>query len=106
VPFPINTTNLRDYAFNPAVDSLNGRFAELTRMGDFRAYPTAGGTLSGSDPAYADNQLFSRSVWNTKWILFIPAASLGSDPTAAMQRFMDTVDDVQLKLTTFSSSGM
>ena len=106
VPFPINTTHLRDYAFNPAVDSLNGRFAELTRMGDFRAYPTSGGTLSGSDPAYADNQLFSRSVWNTKWILFIPAASLGSDQQAAMQRFMDTVDDVQLKLTTFSSSGM
>jgi hypothetical protein len=106
VPFPINTTHLRDYAFNPAVDSLNGRFAELTRQGDFRAYPTAGGALSGSDPAYADNQLFSRSVWNTKWILFIPAASLGSDPKAAMQRFMDTVDDVQLKLTTFSSSGM
>ncbi|MEY4245551.1 MAG: hypothetical protein RLZZ245_3136, partial [Verrucomicrobiota bacterium] len=106
VPFPINTTNLRDYAFNPAVDSLNGRFAELTRLGDFRAYPTSGGTLSGSDPAYADSQLFSRSVWNTKWILFIPAASLGSDPKAAMQRFIDTVDDVQLKLTTFSSSGM
>ena len=106
VPFPINTTHLRDYAFNPAVDSLNGRFAELTRMGDFRAYPTAGGALSGSDPAYADNQLFSRSVWNTKWILFIPAASLGSDQQAAMQRFMDTVNDVQLKLTTFSSSGM
>ena len=106
VPFPINTTHLRDYAFNPAVDSLNGGFAELTRMGDFRAYPTAGGALSGSDPAYADPQLFSRSVWNTKWILFIPAASLGSDPKAAMQRFMDTVNDVQLKLTTFSSSGM
>jgi hypothetical protein len=106
VPFPINTTHLRDYAFNPAVDSLNGRFAELTRQGDFRAYPTAGGTPTGSDPAYADSQLFSRSVWNTRWILFIPAASLGSDPKAAMQRFMDTVDDVQLKLTTFSSSGM
>lgn len=106
VPFPVNTTNLRDYAFNPAVDSLNGRFAELTRLGDFRAYPTSGGTLSGGDPAYADNQLFSRSVWNTKWILFIPAASLGSDPKAAMQRFIDTVDDVQLKLTTFSSYGM
>jgi len=106
VPFPINTTHLRDYAFNPAVDSLNGRFAELTRQGDFRAYPTAGGTPTGSDPAYADSQLFSRSVWNTRWILFIPAASLGSDPKDAMQRFMDTVDDVQIKLTTFSSSGM
>lgn len=106
VPFPINTTHLRDYAFNPAVDSLNGSFADLIRQGDFRAYPTAGGALSGSDPAYTDTQLFSRSVWNTRWILFIPAASLGSDPKAAMQRFMDTVDDVQLQLTTFSSSGM
>jgi hypothetical protein len=106
VPFPINTTHLRDYAFNPAVESLNGSFAELVRQGDFRAYPSAGGALSGSDPAYTDSQLFSRSVWNTRWILFIPAASLGSDPKAAMQRFMDTVDDVQLQLTTFSSSGM
>jgi hypothetical protein len=106
VPFPINTTHLRDYAFNPAVDSLNGSFAELVRQGDFRAYPTAGGALSGSDPAYTDTQLFSRSVWNTKWILFIPAASLGSDPQAAMLRFIDTVDDIQLQLTTFSSSGM
>jgi hypothetical protein len=106
VPFPINTTHLRDYAFNPAVESLNGSFAELVRQGDFRAYPTAGGALSGSDPAYTDTQLFSRSVWNTKWILFIPAASLGSEPKAAMKRFMDTVDDVQLQLTTFSSSGM
>ena len=106
VPFPINTTHLRDYAFNPAVDSLNGSFAELVRQGDFRAYPTAGGALSGSDPAYTDSQLFSRSVWNTKWILFIPAASLGSDTRAAMLRFIDTVDDVQLQLTTFSSSGM
>ena len=106
VPFPINTTHLRDYAFNPAVDSLNGSFAELVRQGNFRAYPTAGGALSGSDPAYTDTQLFSRSVWNTKWILFIPAASLGSDPQAAMLRFIDTVDDIQLQLTTFSSSGM
>ena len=106
VPFPINTTHLRDYAFNPAVDSLNGSFADLIRQGDFRAYPTAGGALSGSDPAYTDTQLFSRSVWNTKWILFIPAASLGSDTRAAMLRFIDTVDDVQLQLTTFSSSGM
>jgi hypothetical protein len=106
VPFPINTTHLRDYAFNPAVDSLNGSFADLIRQGDFRAYPTAGGALSGSDPAYTDTQLFSRSVWNTKWILFIPAASLGSDPQAAMLRFIDTVDDIQLQLTTFSSSGM
>ena len=106
VPFPINTTDLRDYAFNPAVDSLNGSFAELTRLGDFRAYPTAGGTLSGGDPAYTDSQLFSRSVWNTRWILFIPAASLGSDQKAAIQRFIDTVTDIQLQLTTFSSYGM
>lgn len=106
VPFAINTSNLRDYNFNPAVSTLNGRFAEFTRLGDFRAYPASGGALPGSDPAYTDNQLFSRSVWNTKWILFIPAASLGSDQKASLQRFIDTVTDIQLRLTTFSSYGM
>jgi hypothetical protein len=106
VPFPINTADLRDYAFNPAVDSLNGRFAQLARLGDFRAYRTAGGALQGNDPAYADPQLFSRSVWNTRWLLFVPAASLGSDQNAAMQRFIETVKDIQLQLKTFSSYGM
>ena len=106
IPFPINTTELRDFAFNPAVDSLNGRFAELARAGDFRAYPTAGGALLSNDSAYADPQLFSRSVWNTRWLLFVPAASLGSDQNAAMQRFMETVKDIQLQLTTFSSYGI
>jgi hypothetical protein len=31
---------------------------------------------------------------------------MGSDQKAAIQRFIDTVTDVQLKLVTFSSSGM
>ena len=72
----------------------------------FRAYPTAGGVSISPYDTNTDSQLFSRSVWNTRWVLFIPAASLGSDQNATMQRFIDTVTDVQLKLVTFSSSGM
>lgn len=53
-----------------------------------------------------DDQLFYRSVWNTRWVLFIPAASLGSEQGAAMQRFVETVTDIELLLITFSHSGM
>ena len=106
VPFAINTSSLNDLSFSPSLDGLNGRFGELVRFGDFRAYPTAGGVSISPYDTNTDSQLFSRSVWNTRWVLFIPAASLGSDQNATMQRFIDTVTDVQLKLVTFSSSGM
>ena len=106
VPFAINTSSLNDLSFSPSLDGLNGYFGELVRFGDFRAYPTAGGDMSSIYNTSTDSQLFSRSVWNTRWVLFIPAASMGSDQNAAIQRFIDTVTDVQLKLVTFSSSGM
>ena len=106
VPFAINTSNLNDLSFSPSLDGLNGYFGELVRFGDFRAYPTADGDMGSIYNTNTDSQLFSRSVWNTRWVLFIPAASMGSDQKAAIQRFIDTVTDVQLKLVTFSSSGM
>jgi hypothetical protein len=58
------------------------------------------------DPGSTDTQLFGRSAWNTRWVLFIPAATLGSDPSVAMQRFIETVTDIQLQLSTWSNSGM
>ena len=105
-PFAINTSNLEDPGYIPSVDSLNGSFADLVRYGDFRAYPLASGNLATVDPAFSDSKLFSRSVWNRRWILFIPHATLGSDTAAVADRFMNTVTDIRLDLTTFSASGM
>ncbi len=106
VPYPINITDLEQLAYNPRTDSLDGSFAELIRFGDFRAYPTADGAVTGIDPAYTDSQLFGRSVWNTLWYLFIPADYMSSDHETAITRFSETVDDINLELTTYSAAGM
>jgi hypothetical protein len=104
-PFVINTTNLSDSSFMPATDSLNGSFAERLRFGDFRAYPTVKGAATGSDSSYTDSRLFGRSVWNTQWLLVIPGATLGAEPKAALDRFVQTVTDIQLQFETYSHQG-
>ena len=59
-----------------------------------------------------------RSAWNTKWLLIIPAGSLGADREAALSAFIDGIDadrdgqldfagvkDIKLGLKTYSTSG-
>jgi hypothetical protein len=105
-PFPINTSNLNSAAYTPSINGINGSFTDLVRLADLRAYPNNNGALTGVDPSSTDTQLFGRSAWNTRWVLFIPAATLGSDQSASMQRFVETVTDIQLQLSTWSNSGM
>jgi hypothetical protein len=104
-PFVINTSNLSDSSFMPATDSLNGSFAERLRFGDFRAYPTVKGAAVGADATYTDSRLFGRSVWNTQWLLVVPGAALGADPKASLDRFVQTVTDIQLQFETYSHQG-
>ena len=104
-PFVINTSNLSDSSFMPATDSLNGSFAERLRFGDFRAYPTVKGAAVGADATYTDSRLFGRSVWNTQWLLVVPGATLGADPKASLDRFVQTVTDIQLQFETYSHQG-
>ncbi len=106
VPFPLNISDLSELAYQSSVNGLTGTSASLVRMGDFRAVPTVSGAPAGIDPAYTDSALFSRSVWNDKWALFIPAASMRGDQDFALDRFIQTVTDIRLELTTFSASGM
>ena len=104
-PFVINTSDLGDSSFMPATDSLNGSFAERLRFGDFRAYPTVKGAAVGADSTNTDSRLFGRSVWNTQWLLVIPGATLGTDPKASLDRFVQTVTDIQLQFETYSHQG-
>jgi hypothetical protein len=50
--------------------------------------------------------LYGRSVWNTRWLLIIPGASLSGDASAGLQRFIDTVTDINLQFETLSNQGM
>ncbi|OPZ30028.1 MAG: hypothetical protein BWZ02_00886 [Lentisphaerae bacterium ADurb.BinA184] len=107
VPYPISESDLQDYNYVPAVDSLAGSFSDIVRHTRFRAYhdwgyPTEWGTLpyeyvSPSDIIDAatleemmgySSSLVCRSVWNTRWLLIIPGAALLADPEEGIERFI------------------
>ncbi len=113
-PFAINEANLRDPGYIPAIHGLNGSFTDITRFGDFRANPTSTATIADDlygfvgRTVWADRWygLVGRSVWNTRWMLIIPGVTLNADPEVGLQRFIDTVTDIQLQFETYSHQGL
>ena len=66
------------------------------------------------DPAYfystvptefTNSRLIGRSVWNTQWKIVIPAYSLLNDEQTGLDRFSQSVKDIQLFLRSYSNSG-
>ena len=72
--------------------------------------------VSRDDPQFQDTQLVGRSVWNTRWLLVIPASSLLSDRNDGLQRFMygglvngsrnnDGITDIRIQIQSYSYTG-
>lgn len=70
----------------PITDTLLEPFAEIRRFGDMPAYHDAG--FNPSQVTYS-SRLIGRSVWNTRWLLIIPAGNLLADRQEAIARFID-----------------
>ncbi len=70
----------------PITDTLNGTLAEIRRFGFMLAYHDAGFNQS---QITSSSRLIGRSVWNTRWLLIIPAGSLHSDRQEGLARFID-----------------
>jgi len=94
----------------PISDTLDGSLAEIRRFGFMLAYHDAGFNASQTT---SSSRLIGRSVWNTRWLLIIPAGSLLSDRDEALARFIDGpmlggqrtgygVSDVKLYLQTYA----
>ena len=90
IPMPI-TSPITTTEWTPA-DQLNGELAEVRKHSSFRAYHDSG-TMRESEMSY-DNRLIGRSVWNTKWMLIIPGASLHGDPDKGLDMFINGPKDV------------
>ncbi|MBN2450544.1 MAG: hypothetical protein JXR77_09140, partial [Lentisphaeria bacterium] len=86
VPFPIDGGDLRDPDWIPVFDSLSGELAAIRRYASFRAYHDSG-SFSENEVA-RDSRLIGRSVWNTHWLLIIPAGTLHSDRDEALRRLI------------------
>ena len=87
VPFPIGASEISDPGWIPSLDSLSGSFAAIRRYGRMRAYHDSGEFDIGE--VHRDSRLVGRSVWNTKWILIIPASTLSSDREEGIERFIN-----------------
>ena len=120
-PYAIGSTHLNDLSWYPtASDGDLGGADETTKIRkhpSFRAYfNTAGG--DPTDDKLDCTRLVGRSVWNTKWMLVIPAGSMNADRDKALSVFIngsDTnrdgkldllpVSDIKIGFKTYSNSG-
>ena len=99
LPFPATSSQINKSGYIPLLDGLNGRFGDVRKFSDFRAYPD-----SAEEPG-SDSRLIGRSIWNTQWLLIIPGATLNSDPATGLDRFVDQVSDIKLIFDTYGQSG-
>lgn len=87
IPFPIGENDLTDPNWLPMLDSTNGQFSPIRRYGRIRAYHDSG--EFDVNEVSRDSRLVGRSVWNTKWLLIIPASTLHNDRETGMNLFID-----------------
>jgi hypothetical protein len=87
VPFPIGSSELDDPAWIPSVESLAGHLTAIRRFGRLRAYHDSG-QFDVSEVA-RDSRLVGRSVWNSKWMLIIPASTFSNDRQEGLSRFIE-----------------
>jgi hypothetical protein len=113
VPFRADES-VYDPDYIPMNDSLFGKFGGIRKYARFRAYHDAGNFSEAE--TITDTQLICRSVWNSRWLLIIPAATLHSDGNEGLQRFIygplvngqrtgDGVSDIKLFFQTYAYSG-
>lgn len=99
IPYPSAAGNIQLPLENVGTDNLH----VIRRFAPLRAYDE--NELLSLPRVPYDTRLIGRSVWNTRWVLIIPASSLSSGTTTALSTFIESVDDIKLLLETYSYSG-
>lgn len=117
-PFVIGSQSLESADWSTIYNNLVGASDGTITL---RRYPSFRASIfesDGPDIREASKRLVGRSVWNTRWVLVIPAATLGADREAALTTFIRGRDanrdghldqlpvrDIQIGLRTYSNSG-
>lgn len=79
-------------------------FAGLAGGGETGAKIRRHSTLVADGSTYS-TRLVGRSVWNDKWLLVIPAASLNANREVGLERFIDGVSDIKVGIKAYSRAG-
>ena len=111
IPYSLGVEDVETRDYIPLLDSLSGGgFTAVRRYPAMRAYPDSG-TTSASE-MNSSSRLVGRSVWNTQWVLIIPAGALNNDREKAMDYFINGVEldgngvkDIKIMFETYSNAG-
>jgi hypothetical protein len=115
VPFPLSGGTPSDPGWIPINDTLAEDFAAIRRFGRCRAFHDSGNF--NVTETITDTRLIGRSVWNTRWLLIIPAGTLHTDRNEGIQRFINGglktdgtrdgngVSDIKIFFQTYAYSG-
>ena len=110
IPYPIGDEQLNDPSWMPLIRAESGSLYDIRRYPSFRAYHDSG---TPDDAEMISNaRLIGRSVWNTRWLLIIPAGTLNNNRSLALDYFINGVNgdgngvkDIKLLFKTYSYSG-
>ncbi len=120
-PYAIGSRELDDDLWMPSMNDADWEGGDATvkirKHPSFRAYfDASGGTPT--DNRLDATRLVGRSVWNTRWILVIPAGAMNADREKALSVFihgqdsnrdgktdLSPVSDIKIGFRTYSQSG-
>jgi hypothetical protein len=118
LPFPLGSSTLDDPDWSAIYDAYTGSgdpLATIRRYPSLRAYYDQS---ADADAMLSNTRLVGRSVWNTRWLLIIPAGTLNADRTFALDTLIRGADlnkdgkldqpgiqDIQIGFQTYSNSG-
>lgn len=119
VPFPLGTSSLDEPDWTSIYDAYTGNgdpLATIRRYPSLRAYHDHG-TFTG-EAMLSNTRLVGRSVWNTRWLLIIPAGTLAANREFALKTLIQGADlngdgkidqpgilDIQIGFDTYSNAG-
>lgn len=119
LPFPLGSSALDDPDWMAIYDAYTGNggpLASIRRHPSLRAYHDHGSY--GDDTMISSTRLVGRSVWNTRWLLIIPAGTFHADRDFALKTLISGADvngdgtleqpgieDIQIGFETYSNSG-
>ena len=119
LPFPLGSSALDEPDWMAIYDAFTGYgdpLASLRRYPSLRAYHDHGSFED--DAMISSTRLVGRSVWNTRWLLIIPAGAFHADRDFALKTLISGADvdgdgtleqpgiqDIQIGFETYSHSG-
>jgi hypothetical protein len=103
LPSSIGDSDLESSEWIPSINTVNDTFFKIRRNAGFLALHDGG--TNWNNNLIRDSRLIGRSVWNTRWLLIIPGASLNFDPDKGLDDFINTISDIKFIFETYSYAG-